>query len=142
MIQILSRSPRETKLLAKSIAQRLRGGEILTLAGNLGSGKTTFIKGLGEGLRLSRKITSPTFVLMSPYKIPGRARQTFYHFDLHRIKKARELVELGFQDILHNPKHIVAIEWPEVLEKLLPKGVLRLTFAHGNKPYERVIQII
>lgn len=142
MIQILSRSPAETKLLAQALAKWLQGGEVIALTGSLGSGKTTFIKGLGRGLKIRENIASPTFVIMIPYKIPGRERKTFYHFDLHRIKKARELIELGFQDIVQNPKAIAAIEWPEVSEELLPKRALRLKFAHGKKPHERIIQIL
>src|SRR3989338_117961 len=110
MISVISRSEEETKRIGKDVAQVLKGGEILSLSGNLGSGKTTFVKGMARGFGIRKAITSPTFVLFRPYPITGK---TFYHFDLYRLKTSRELNELGLIEILRNPKNIVAVEWPE-----------------------------
>lgn len=141
MIEIVSRSERETRSLAQDLASLLKGGEILTLEGPLGSGKTCFVKGLAQGLGIKTQITSPTFVLMRSYHFGKKKGRVFYHFDLYRLKKSGELLELGFPDVLRNPQSIIAIEWPEKTRGLLPPRVIRLNFTHGQSPRERTIRI-
>jgi tRNA threonylcarbamoyladenosine biosynthesis protein TsaE len=139
MLKIISYSERETRSLAQSLARFLRGGEILALSGNLGSGKTTFVKGLAKGLKIAKKIKSPSFVIMKSYQIPGR-KLSFWHLDLYRLKKGRgEFLDLGGEEILNNPKNIIAIEWPEKIGKLLPKGAISIRFAHAQNPRERIL---
>jgi len=138
MLSITTRSEEETRRLGKDIAKLLKGGGVLALFGNLGSGKTTFIKGLARGFGIRKAITSPTFVLFRPYPITGK---TFYHFDLYRLKTGRELEELGLNEILRNPKNIVVIEWPQKAKRFLPKGTIQIRFAYGKKSNERLINI-
>ncbi len=115
----ISRSPHETILFAQKFAKNLKPGSIISLEGNLGSGKTTFIKGIARGLGLSRKeeVKSPTFVLMHIYPTPI----PLYHFDLYRLETPKELEAIGFEEFIYNPKAISCVEWGEKAENLLPE---------------------
>lgn len=119
----------------------MKKGGILGLSGNLGSGKTTFTKGLALGLGIKKIISSPTFVVYSRYNIPRSRKMQLYHFDLYRINNIAELVELGFQEIINNPKNITVIEWAEKIGKKLPKRTIRIKFEHGKRQQERIINV-
>ena len=104
----------------------------MALSGELGGGKTTFVQGFMTGAGIKKKITSPTFVLLKNYKL-------IYHIDCYRLKKAKELLDLGLREILINPKNIVLIEWPEIVKKYLPKSAIWIKFKYGKKENERII---
>lgn len=140
MVQIITRSEAETKALARTFGAKLRGGEVLALSGNLGSGKTTFVKGLASGLALRKKIKSPTFVIMQAYQVPKK-NLTFYHFDLYRLKQARDLTELGFREIVGNRRNIIVIEWPEKAKNILPPRTINIKFYHSKQANQRIIAI-
>lgn len=137
MIKVISGSEKETKSLAANFAHRLKGGECLALKGELGSGKTTFVKGLARGFGVKKKIRSPSFVIIKAYQLPGQ--KTFYHIDLYRLKSSKEFSELGFSEILKNQANIVAIEWPDKIKKFLPKKTIYINFALGKTSRERTI---
>jgi len=111
----------QTQELAKNLAPTFSPGTILTLYGNLGAGKTTFVQGLAKGLGIEKRIISPTFVIVRAYEIKGKAVKKFYHIDLYRVESKNELENLGIPEILDDKEVIVAIEWAEKLEDLLPK---------------------
>ncbi len=115
---IITNSAEETIEFAKRFARGLKPGSVLCLEGNLGSGKTTFIKGLAEGLGLAHpeRVKSPTFVLMHVYK----AKVPLYHFDCYRLDSAEELENIGFEDFINDPHAISCIEWAEKAKGLLP----------------------
>src|SRR5688500_9795147 len=111
-----TRSEQETANIAKAFAAELVAGDILLLSGNLGAGKTAFVRGLAEGLGIdSREVSSPTFTLVHEYR---GGRLTLYHVDLYRLDRAATddlgLEELGIHD------GVVAIEWPDRLTHGLP----------------------
>ena len=125
-----------------------RRATVLALRGDLGAGKTTFVQGFMKALGVKHRITSPTFVIFRKYPLKSHvsnvARQMFnnaYHFDLYRIHKPKELLDLGFQKILKDPHAIVLIEWPERVKKILPKNIILLNFKHGKNEKERIINI-
>ncbi len=127
-------------LYGEAVGKRIKKGVILTLKGELGSGKTTFVKGLARGLGLKGKIKSPSFVIFYTHAIP-KSKLRFYHFDLYRIERARELIELGFPEIIKNKNNITIIEWPEKAKKYLPKNSRHLIFTHVKKhPHSRIIK--
>jgi len=103
------------------------GGEVLALTGNLGSGKTTFIQGLAEGLGVSTRVISPTFILLRKYSL---GEKSFYHVDLYRLETGveKEVVNLGLSDIWGRKDNIVAVEWAEKVKRLIPKSALWITF--------------
>lgn len=110
-----SRSEQETAAIAKALAADLRAGDVLLLSGNLGAGKTAFVRGLAEGLGVDpREVSSPTFTLVHEYR---GGRLTLYHVDLYRLDRAATddlgLEELGVRD------GVLAIEWPDRLTHTL-----------------------
>ncbi|OGM66666.1 tRNA (adenosine(37)-N6)-threonylcarbamoyltransferase complex ATPase subunit type 1 TsaE [Candidatus Woesebacteria bacterium RIFCSPLOWO2_01_FULL_43_11] len=126
-MEFITKSPGETKKLGKTLANNLTGGEIFALTGNLGSGKTTFVQGFAEGLRVKTRIISPTFILMRRYNIKPK---NFYHVDLYRLEEnaEKEVVNLGLTDIWGRKENIVVIEWAEKIKGLIPKSAKWITF--------------
>ncbi|MBI5465102.1 tRNA (adenosine(37)-N6)-threonylcarbamoyltransferase complex ATPase subunit type 1 TsaE, partial [Candidatus Gottesmanbacteria bacterium] len=100
---------------------------VLALYGELGSGKTTFVQGLAQGLKIKKRIISPTFVFIRPYAISHK-QYTFYHIDLYRIEKLEDTRGLGLEEILDNPTNIIAIEWAEKIGNILPKKRIDVKF--------------
>jgi tRNA threonylcarbamoyladenosine biosynthesis protein TsaE len=124
---IISHSPAETFEAACTIAATLRGGDVLALCGDLGAGKTHFVKGLAAGLGGSAdEVTSPTFTLIHEYT---GCRPPLYHFDLYRLETADELLRLGLDDYLESGG-ILALEWADKFPEVLPKGTRWLHFSH------------
>lgn len=126
-MQIICKSPLQTQSLAKKLAEKLSGDEILALEGQLGSGKTTFVQGLAEGLKIKEKIQSPTFVMLREYPIPNQPinqltnQLSLVHIDLYRLKNFEEAKEIGIEDYLGRPDTICVIEWAEKIKSLLVK---------------------
>ncbi len=108
-MEILTHSPEETKALAKDLAQKLRGGEILELIGDLGSGKTTFVQGLAEELGVTRRVLSPTFIIRRSYQ--GKLK--LEHFDFYRLSRPEDLDGLDIDEVLGAPKTVTVMEWPD-----------------------------
>lgn len=115
------------------------GALTIGLIGELGSGKTTFVKGLAKGLRIKGKITSPTYVFVRSYnllplKIGDQIKNRFYHLDLYRLEgpDPKVLDSIEFQEIVNDPEAIIAIEWPERLRSFPRPGEnwIRLTFSY------------
>ncbi len=123
-MEVITKSAYETKELGKKLAASLKGGEILALSGELGSGKTTFVQGFAEGLGVKARIISPTFILMRKYG------KNFYHIDLYRLQEniENEVKNLGIEDVWSNPRNIVVIEWAEKIRNLIPKSAIWIKF--------------
>lgn len=119
--KIITKKQKETEKVAKQIAQKLTGGEIICLHGNLGAGKTVFVKGLARGLGIKKIITSPTFVLIKNYSVKNNQIKNLVHVDTYRLTNAEELIDIGIGEYLNKKNTIVVIEWPEKLKKLLKK---------------------
>ena len=98
-------------------------GLVIAFYGKMGAGKTTFIKALCEELGVEDVITSPTFAIVNEYTID---RQSIYHFDFYRIKKIEEVYDMGYEDYFYSG-NLCLIEWPELIEDLLPENALRVT---------------
>jgi tRNA threonylcarbamoyladenosine biosynthesis protein TsaE len=125
-------SAEKTQIIGKMLGKLCQGGEVFCLEGELGSGKTTFTKGLGQGLGVREEISSPTFILERQYSTRGGLE--FYHLDLYRLQDPQELEELNFFEIINNPKTVVAIEWPEMIKNFLDKNYCLVSFYYlGEK---------
>lgn len=116
---LLSHSPKETLRLAEGLAQKLKPGAVVALTGEIGSGKTVFIKGLAQGLGVkdSKRVKSPTFVLLHLYE----GRIPIYHFDLYRLEKERELDAIGFDEFLTDRGAVSLVEWADRAPRRVPK---------------------
>ena len=120
----ITSSPTETKEWAEALAKAITPPKILALFGNLGAGKTTFIQGLAQGLGIRGRVLSPTFIFIRPYKLSKGYK--FYHVDLYRLDSEKDVEAIGLNEILQDKNAIVAIEWPEKIENLLPKGMISI----------------
>jgi tRNA threonylcarbamoyladenosine biosynthesis protein TsaE len=129
-IAIRTRSASETVRIGKTIGSRLLPGDVVALLGELGAGKTQFIKGLaaGMGIENSAYISSPSFTLIHEY--PGEI--PFYHIDLFRLGREQEAEELGLEDYFQG-RGITAIEWADKIPSLLPKELLFVSIAYIDK---------
>lgn len=125
MEEILTRSAKETQKFGAKIAKSLIHGGVIALYGNLGTGKTTFVQGMGKELGIKSNIISPTFIIIKNYSLSDQA---FYHIDLYRINNEKDIYSLGLTEILNNPQNIVVIEWPEKIEHLLPIKHTKISF--------------
>ncbi|MBT4516294.1 MAG: tRNA (adenosine(37)-N6)-threonylcarbamoyltransferase complex ATPase subunit type 1 TsaE [Candidatus Komeilibacteria bacterium] len=118
MKEYISNNQAETEKIATELAKELKGGELLALSGNLGAGKTVFVKALGKALGVEENITSPTFVLMKVYNIEYERADKFVHVDCYRLSIQEDLFEIGLGDYLNYDNIIVAIEWADKIANL------------------------
>ncbi len=127
--KILTKSPQETINTASEFSKNLKAGDTLLLEGDLGSGKTTFVKGLAKGLKAKiTDVNSPTFVLMNIYK----GRIPIYHFDLYRLEKSQEIESLNIDEYL-NADGVSVIEWPKRLGSNMPENAYWIEFRHKDE---------
>lgn len=134
---IVSNSPEETRATAAALAARLPPGSVIALHGDLGAGKTCFVKGLGDGLGVRDTITSPTYTLIHEY----RGTMPLIHADLYRLADATAAAGAGLEAYLDEARGILAIEWPDRTAGLLPAATLHVTFELTDSPTQRRIRI-
>ena len=129
-------SPEETEALGASLAQELEPGAVLAFTGDLGAGKTAFVRGLARGLGCPGRVTSPTFTIVNEYE---GGRLPLFHFDMYRIDRDG-LEDTGFYEYLDSGR-IVACEWCENIEDTIPKDAIRVRIEYGRAETERIITI-
>jgi tRNA threonylcarbamoyladenosine biosynthesis protein TsaE len=133
--EICSRSPEETKTLAAEVAQRLTGGEVIGLVGQLGMGKTCFVKGLAQGLGIAEEeVYSPSFTIIAEH-YPGRL--PLFHIDLYRLE-GKEVGELGLEEYLYD-RGVAVVEWFDYLPAGLVEEYLRVTLLGGMGEERRIV---
>jgi tRNA threonylcarbamoyladenosine biosynthesis protein TsaE len=113
--KIITTSPTQTRRLGKNLARKLHQGSLVALCGSLGSGKTTMIKGICQGLGIKELVRSPCFVIMTQYQ----AKLPVYHFDLYRLKSPEELHTIGYEEYFYGDG-ICLVEWAEKARNFLP----------------------
>jgi tRNA threonylcarbamoyladenosine biosynthesis protein TsaE len=131
------RSEAETIEFAVSLAGSLAGDEVFALVGELGCGKTTFVKGLARGLGIPVAVTSPTFTLVHHYR---GGRLPLVHYDLYRLKKFAEIEALELEEELGG-RSVVAIEWPQLVQSILPPERTRWIHFEERDPSEWLITV-
>lgn len=120
---INSRSETETRELGRKIGQEALPGQVITLVGDLGVGKTVFTQGLAEGLGIAESVNSPTFTILQVYE---EGRLPLYHFDVYRIGDVEEMDEIGYEDYFYG-EGVCLIEWANLIEEILPEQYLQIT---------------
>jgi tRNA threonylcarbamoyladenosine biosynthesis protein TsaE len=128
MATTISHSADETVAYGRTHAATLRGGDVLALCGDLGAGKTHFVKGLAEGLGTDAAVTSPTFTLIHEY--PG-GRLPLYHFDFYRLEDEDEALKIGLDEYLDGDG-LCVIEWGDKFPALLPAHTQWFRFTHRD----------
>ena len=144
----ITKSPLETQKLAGDFAMLL-GNNVVSLYGEMGSGKTTFVQGLALGLGIKRRIVSPTFILVREYKLKTsrfaeasldkQNSKSFYHIDLYRTETIDDIKGLGIDEIIAKGNNIVAIEWAEKIKNLLPKERVDVYFEYLDENRRRIV---
>lgn len=153
-MEIISKSAEQTERIGAELAGRIlksSKGTVVALEGELGAGKTTFIKGFARALGIKEKIKSPTFVIMKNYKITDyrlRIRnkirnskseiKQLYHLDCYRINDSKDLKISEFGDIMSNLENIVLIEWAERVREILPKHHIQVHIDHIDDKTRRI----
>ena len=132
----ITKNSKQTQKLGEILAKELKGGEIICLSGELGSGKTTFAQGILKGLGAKGPYTSPTFVVMKYYKVESRS---IYHIDAYRVGP-KDILDLGWEEIIASKNNIIIVEWAERIKAIIPKGSMWLKFRH-LKDDEREISV-
>lgn len=126
----------ETRKFGEKLGSLLRKDDILCLNGDLGAGKTTMTKAIGQGLGVEEYITSPTFSLINQYE----GRLEVYHFDVYRLENVEDLYDLGFDEYFFGGG-VCIIEWAEKIEKLLPENIIIVDIEKGEELEDRLITI-
>lgn len=151
-----SNKPEETQRRAKDLAEELakkesrKAGVVVGLEGELGAGKTVFVKGFAKALGVKQKVSSPTFVLIKNYKlkIPTTlcrdsdrsvgAYNKLFHIDAYRLRDHRDLTRLGIKKIFNNPKNLILIEWSDRVKKILPKSYIKIHIDHIDEKTRKI----
>lgn len=157
-IKVESDSPQLTRMIAGEFASKISKvktdfARVITLKGDLGSGKTTFVLGFLNYFGIKPHAASPTFVIMKRYafhrQTTNNKRLTtetkngaIYHLDAYRLHSKKDLDILGFSEVLKNPKNIVLIEWPEMIKGMNFTGATKINFSYGKKENERTIVFV
>ena len=147
----LTKSPKETEKLAKLFIKKYlkrdnKRATVIALEGELGAGKTTFVRGLARELNVRAKIKSPTFTLMKKYSIsssknyqlPISSFKFLYHLDCYRLRDHRDLKILGMEEILNDPGNIVLVEWSERVKKILLRNHIKVHIDHISKNERKI----
>jgi tRNA threonylcarbamoyladenosine biosynthesis protein TsaE len=120
-IGIVTTSPEETRILGASLAPMLLPGDVISLSGDLGAGKTVFVQGLAAAMGVSGRVTSPSFTIVHQYD----GRYPIVHVDVYRLGSFQEVLDLGFEELL-DPEAVMLVEWGEAVAPLLPRRHLEV----------------
>lgn len=134
--EFISNSPEETFQFAKNFSDELKPGDIIALNGNLGTGKTIFVKGICAGLNAEQNPLSPTFSIINEYN----GKYKIYHFDFYRIKDIEELYDIGYEDYF-NDESICLIEWANMFPEILPQERIEVLIEFGENETQRKITV-
>lgn len=122
-------SEQETKTLAAEFAKTLRGSEVIFLEGDLGSGKTTFVRGVAEALGYTDPVRSPSFTIVNRYRVEHATIKQILHVDLYRLKDASELTALALEEELARPDTVAFVEWPNAVHPVQWKPTQTILFS-------------
>jgi tRNA threonylcarbamoyladenosine biosynthesis protein TsaE len=142
-MEYISKSPSETYKIAEKFATGLKPGDVIALSGDLGSGKTTFVKGLAKALGIDKEITSPTFVILKKYLLPQNKRkiESMVHLDCYRLSSVVDAESIGLSEYLKSKKNITLIEWPENVDPVFADIKIRKISFQYIDEFTRKIKI-
>ena len=135
-MQYISNSVEETEKIGAELARKLFGGSIVAFTGDLGAGKTAFVRGMAHGLGIEDRVTSPTFTIVNEY---DGGEKPLFHFDLYRLFDADELFDIGWEDYLARGG-ICAVEWSERAADAM-ENCIRVDIVRGESDDQRIIKI-
>ena len=132
-----SGSVEETEQLGQALAEHLGPGAVVAFTGDLGAGKTAFVRGLARGLGIPDRVTSPTFTIVNEYE---GGRLPLFHFDMYRLESAGELFDIGWEDYLDRGG-VCAVEWSENVREALDPQTIWVDIRRGGRENQRVITV-
>lgn len=140
MEKYISKNVRETIKIAENLAKTLKNPAIILLHGDLGAGKTHFVKGLAKGLKDKSQVTSPTFTIMNAYE---QGKMPIYHFDMYRLNSADEAREAGLEEYfdINSLNGVSVVEWSENVPGLIAGRVIDITIEKTDEDSNRIITI-
>ena len=124
-MKYISDSTEKTETIAAEFAKKLKGGEIITLDGDLGAGKTAFVRGLAKGLGITDRVVSPTFTIVNEYR---HGKIPLFHFDVYRIGSSDEMYDIGWEEYV-NSGGIAVVEWAVNIEDILDENCIKINIA-------------
>lgn len=136
-MEYVSNSPAETENLGAALAERLKPGTVVAFSGDLGAGKTAFVRGMARGLGISERVTSPTFTIVNEYE---GGRLPLFHFDMYRLGSSDELFDIGWEDYLVRGG-VCAVEWSENVSDAMEGDCIRVDIRRGAHNNQRLITI-
>ena len=132
-----SASEQDTEALGRALVQRLQPGAVVAFTGDLGAGKTAFVRGMAQGLGIPQRVTSPTFTIVNEYE---GGRLPLFHFDMYRLRDADDLFDIGWEDFLRRGG-IYAVEWSENIRDALDEDTLWVDIRRGVTDGQRIITL-
>ena len=135
-LELVTRAPEETRELGAALADLLVPGDVVSLTGDLGAGKTCLVQGAARSLGVREPVGSPTFVLVREY----RGDVPVYHLDVYRLDRLQEVIDLGFEDLL-DPGGVIFIEWGDAIDPLLPDSYLEIELSIPGDEEERRVAV-
>ena len=130
MKQIKTNSKEETVQVGREFAATLKGGEVACLYGDLGAGKTVFVKGVIGYFIPGKRVLSPTFIIVRHYSVKNTTVEEIIHIDLYRIDSQKDMESIGLRQFLHKPGSVVLIEWAQKLGVYLPQKRIDVKISH------------
>lgn len=144
MVVIKTKNAGETANVAERLMQELQprgSARILALQGELGAGKTTFAQACARSLGIKERVLSPTFVILKAYAAKKKKFAHFIHIDCYRLDSEKDLLHLGFKELVKDKDAIILIEWADRVKKIIPRSAIWIKCAHGAHGNERIIEI-
>ena len=141
-MQIQIRNTDELPAAARQFVDAMGSHRVFAFYGEMGVGKTTFIRAICEALGVRETVTSPTFAIVNEYLIEdlSSSLKKVFHFDFYRIRRLSEAYDMGFEDYLDSG-HVCFIEWPELVEELLPEDTVNVTIKEDSTDHTRTVTI-
>lgn len=136
-MEIIINNIKDINKAAKTFIDNMPEGNVIAFYGNMGAGKTTFIKALCEELGVEDEVTSPTFAIVNEYTCSNGSSRIF-HFDFYRIKKLEEVYDMGYEDYFYSDS-LCLIEWPELIEELLPDDVTKVHITEQSDGSRKIV---
>jgi tRNA threonylcarbamoyladenosine biosynthesis protein TsaE len=137
-MDFVSKNAKDTQEFARGISSKIKPNDVLALYGDLGAGKTTFVRYLTEALKIPSRVQSPTFVIIRKYIGGTSLIKAVNHIDLYRLTDIEEIKDLGIEDLINEPGSATVIEWPELMEAELPKDTIKIRFQIVNEAERKI----
>lgn len=132
-----SANEQETEALGQELVRQMAPGSVVAFTGDLGAGKTAFVRGMARGLGVTQRVTSPTFTIVNEYE---GGTLPLFHFDMYRLRSADELFDIGWEDFLRRGG-ICAVEWSENIQDALESDTIYVDIRRGQGDTDRIITV-